>query len=97
MAKKWPAKDPNEVLDYLVRWANRMAAGDEISTVDFSVAEGSVALAVGKPATFDVAAHTATVWLSGGTDGETCKVLCRITTTAGRTMDQTALLLIRTK
>lgn len=88
----WPTKDPDEVLDYQVDWTNRLQVGETISTCDFSVVSGAVTI----NSEGNVGA-LATVWLSGGTAGELCSILNRITTSAGRTYDQTVKLRIRTK
>ena len=74
-------KDPNAVLDYYVDWT-RWLNGDTIATSVWTVAAG---LAVANDTHTTTAA---TVWLSGGTVGETYKVTNRITTTGGRTEDR---------
>lgn len=95
--KSWPKKDPNEVLDYQVDWADedssRLEDGETIVTSDFTVVEGTVVI----DSEDFVATGLTTVWLSGGTDGEACVILNRITTSAGRTYDQSVKLRIRTK
>jgi hypothetical protein len=88
----WPTKDPNEVLDYQVNWTNRLETGETISTSTFTVAEGTVVID-----SSSAASPTTTVWLSGGTEGEACTILNRITTSAGRTYDQSVRLRIRSK
>lgn len=91
---RWSAKDPNEVLDYQVDWQDAttptLETGETISTSVFTVVSGTV--------TIDSQSNTttvATVWLSGGTDGEDCQLLNRVTTSAGRTYDQTVSIRIR--
>lgn len=92
----WPAKDPDEVLDYGFDWANaddpRLEAGETLLTSDFSVASGDVEI---DSQDFE-ATGIATVWLSGGTAGTVCTILNRVTTSGGRTYDQSAKLRIRT-
>lgn len=89
----WPVKDPNEVLDYEIDWATyRLQSGETISSSTFSVVEGDVVI----DSDSDLAGVTK-VWLSGGTHGTACLVLNRITTSAGRTYDQSVRLRIRTK
>jgi hypothetical protein len=93
MALAWPFKDPNEVLDYRVDWSSRLDSGDTINGSTFSVA-------VGDGLTIDTSVYTnttATVWFSGGTSGTTYEILNRITTTDGRTHDQTVKLKVRSK
>lgn len=74
-------KDPHAVLDYTIDWT-RWLAGDTISTSEWLV-----------PAELSVTAHTkttatATVWLAGGTAGESYTVTNRISTDGGRTEDR---------
>lgn len=81
----FPNKDPDEVLDYTIDWLPR-TQGDTIATSVWSL-EDAAGL------TIDSSSFTAngtTVWLSGGTAGEVGVLLNRITTTGGRTLDETA-------
>lgn len=88
-----PAKDPNEVVDYELDWARyRLEEGETITDSDFTVVAGTVVID-----SKDEVAGVTKVWLSGGTVGESCQILNRITTSAGRIYDQTAKLRIRTK
>lgn len=94
--KRWPSKDPDEVLDYEVDWQDAttptLEAGETLSTSVFSVVTGTVVI--------DSQSNTttvATVWLSGGTNGEDCELLNRVTTSAGRTYDQSIKLRIRSR
>lgn len=88
----WPSKDPNEVLDYQVNWGSRLETGETIVTSEFSVVDGDVEIQTPTP---DPVGAKCTVWLTGGTDGTTAEVLNRITTSVGRTYDQTVKLRIR--
>ncbi|MCC6364928.1 MAG: hypothetical protein IT165_15530 [Bryobacterales bacterium] len=74
-------KDPNAVLDYSIDWT-RWLAGDQIAASEWIVASGLTKMADSKTAT------SATVWLSGGTAGQSYIVTNRITTSAGRTEDR---------
>jgi hypothetical protein len=90
MAKRWPNKDPNEVLDYAIDWSQRLA-GDIISISTFTVPTGIV---------MNSQSHTntmATIWLSGGSEGVTYDILNRVVTNGGRTMDQTVELRVKSK
>lgn len=94
----WPTKDPNEVLDYEVIWGDdptyglgRLEVGETIATSVFSVVEGTVIIN-----SSSIVGNVTVVWLSGGTSGEKCQILDRITTSAGRTYDHTVTLRIRT-
>lgn len=84
MAKTWDRpKDPNEVVDYDLKWDDQMTADtDTLATSNWTVPSGL---------TRDSQSNTTTrtkVWLSGGTTGETYTLLNRVTTAGGRTFDQ---------
>jgi hypothetical protein len=82
MSLTFPDKDPDEVLDYQLNWAARLGA-DTISTSTWTVPEGITQDSASRTDT------TTTLWLSGGTSGQTYALLNRIVTVGGRTMDQT--------
>jgi len=77
----WPSKTPDDVLDFVVDWSAELA-GDTISTSTFAVPTGLTKASEAN------ATETATVWLSGGTDGVSYEVENTIVTAAGRTMKQ---------
>jgi hypothetical protein len=77
-----PDKDPNAILDYSIDWSDWLDT-DEISTSTWTVPTGITKTSESNTTT------VATIWLSGGTAGTTYTLLDRITTTGGRTMDQT--------
>jgi hypothetical protein len=94
----WPAKDPNEVLDYDIDWSERLETGETISTSTWTVVDGTVTISAGPtPPAPSISAGVTTCWISAGTAGEACVVLNRITTSAGRTYDQSVKLRIRSK
>jgi hypothetical protein len=77
-------KDPNAVLDYSIDWSQWLAdaGADAINTSNWTVPAGI---------TKDSQTNTSTqskVWLSGGSAGQTYRVVNRITTTGGRTADR---------
>lgn len=78
---KWK-KDPSDVLDYEVNWSKWLQAGETLAartvTPDAGITVDSAVLGVDK----------VTIWLSGGTVGNTYRIGCRITTTAGRTAER---------
>jgi hypothetical protein len=74
-------KDPNAILDYSIDWT-RWLAGDQIAASEWIVASGLTKMADSTTAT------SATVWLSGGTAGQSHIVTNRMTTAAGRTEDR---------
>ena len=77
-----PDKDPNAILDYSIDWSDWLDT-DEISTSTWTVPAGITKTDESNTTTI------ATIWLSGGTAGTTYSLLNRITTTGGRTADQT--------
>jgi len=87
----WDAKDPNEVLDYSIDWRPRLVTGDTIATVTWTIpaplTQGGTSNTNGITSTF----------ISGGVEAATYSILCRITTTGGRTMDQTVKLKIKSR
>jgi hypothetical protein len=86
----WPAKDPDTVADFV--WNPRLDAGDEIASITVAVAEGAVVI--------DSSDHDetlATLWLSGGTDGETCLISLLAITDDGREFADTAAIQIVAK
>jgi len=74
-------KDPNAILDYAVDWS-RWLAGDTIAVSAWIAPDGLTKVSETNTAT------KATVWLSGGTAGQTYTVTNRITTAGGRTEDR---------
>ena len=91
MALSWSAsKDPDDIKDYVLDWADRLA-GDTIVTSVWSIEQGE-SLAIDSQSNTD---DVTTVWLSGGVEG-TALVLNRVTTSGGRTYDQTMKLKIKT-
>lgn len=77
-------KDPDEVLDYSVDWSSWLANDDTIVTAEWDVPAG---LAVPKTVPDD--GKIVTVWLEGGTVGETYPVTSRVVTGVGRTGERT--------
>lgn len=90
MSLTWPAKDPDEVLDYSLDWSARLA-GDTISSVTWTVPAGLTRTSS------QISGGTVTAFFSGGTEGETYPIGCRVVTAGGRTMDQTVKLKIKSK
>jgi hypothetical protein len=89
MALKWSDKDPNEVLDYQLRWTKRIPDGDAITSSTWVLPDGITK----QSDTFTDT--TTTIWLTGGEDGETYTLTNRVVTTEGRTMDQSVSLKVK--
>lgn len=78
MVLKSFTKDPDATLDYVFDWSDWLASAEVITSMTATVETGL---------TLDSSSSTissATLWLSGGTDGKTYTVSCKITTSAGR-------------
>lgn len=90
MALKWPAKDPDEVLDYKVDWAKRLGS-DTIAASTWTTPDGITLMTSSYQPKFTL------VWLSGGSVGKTYSFVNRITTASGRIMEQTIDLPIKTR
>jgi hypothetical protein len=110
MSISWPAKDPDEVLDYDLVWTNRLYSADELDLVDagqtvvpadtiatsqWILDDGSDGLLV-MDSTGQSDAVTK-VWLSGGTLGQSYQLTNRVVTAGARTMDQSVRLKIKAK
>lgn len=77
-------KDPDAILDYSVDWTDWLN-GDSISSSSWVTPAGI---------TVDSDNHNgsvATVWLSGGTEGQSYTLVNRIVTSLGRTQDQSII------
>lgn len=74
-------KDPNAVLDFSWDWSGWLTEGETITDAAVTVPDGI---------TKDSESHDdtgVTVWLSGGTPGRH-RVVCHVTTSAGRQDDR---------
>ncbi|MGL4640521.1 MAG: DUF4054 domain-containing protein [Shewanella sp.] len=78
----WPAKDPNEILDY--SWAVPLDDGDTIAAHTAAVVSGTVTIAVSS-----VMADKVVAWITGGADGETALIEITATTQGGRKFETT--------
>lgn len=94
MALTWPKKDPDEVLDFVIDWTDRLA-GDTIVTSEFILPTSPAGLA--RQSQSVSGQKKTVVWLMGGVLGSDYLILNRIVTAGGRTMDQTVKLPIRAK
>ena len=100
---KWPAKDPDEILDYDIDWTAGLLSADEIDAGSTSPADTIVTSTFTLPAgsltassTSNSTTHTK-IWLSGGVLGITYQITNEITTAAGRKMDRTVEIKIKSK
>lgn len=76
-------KDPNAVLDWVFDWSDWLAVSETITARTVTVATGLT------KDSDSAGTETVTVWLSGGTAGESYSVACRITTSSARIDERT--------
>lgn len=81
-------KDPNAVLDYQIDWSAWLGV-DTILTSTWIVPDGIT------KDDASVTTTTATIWLSGGTAGESYRVTNRIVTVGERTNDRSIAIVVR--
>ena len=83
-------KDPDAVLDYLWDWTAWLD-GDTITS---AIATADAGLTVESSSNTTTAV---TVWVSGGTAGETYSLTCTIDTAGGRTDERTSRIRVRAR
>jgi hypothetical protein len=85
-------KDPNATLDYQIDWSDWLGT-DTISSSDWTVPTGIT------EATHTNTTTTSTIWLSGGTAGNTYECINRIVTadSPARTDDRTIYIIVENK
>lgn len=99
--QKWADKDPDDVLDYTLTWAEQMSIDtDTIASYTATVEEieddDSPLVVMTSPGhQIDFDDTTTLVWLSGGTAGNIYEVLNRIVTAEGRQYDHTRTVKIK--
>lgn len=74
---------PQAVVDYPLDWSRDLASGETILLSTWTVPDGLTKDSDSRTST------TTTVWLSGGTAGTVYAVRNKVTTSAGRTLEQT--------
>lgn len=82
-------KDPNARLDYAVDWSGWLAENETIQSSAWIVPPGITS------DDDDSTTTSATVWLLGGTAGESYQVTNRITTNQARIDDRTIQIVVR--
>jgi hypothetical protein len=93
MSLKWPSKDPDEVLDYKLDWLGTASDPGPLYGLSDIISNSLWVLPSGISKESDTHDDgSTTIWLSGGSAGETYQILNRITTADGRVFDQTVKL-----
>jgi hypothetical protein len=90
---KFPDKDPDDILDYSFDWTSRLTSGDTISASTWIVPTGIVK----NSDSIGPGSKTTIIWLSGGTIGVKYTLTNRITTVAGRQIDQSVDIKVKTR
>lgn len=88
MALFWPDKDPDEVLDYKLKWTARVGQ-DAIAASQWIVPSGMTSVSD------SFTGDTTTIWLSGGLDGTAHSFVNKVTTESGRVFRQKVRIRIR--
>lgn len=78
-------KDPDATLDWIFDWNDWLAESETISDAEFILDPG---ISIDPVKGFGNTTKTATVWLTGGTEGQVYRVTCRVTTSEGRIDDR---------
>jgi hypothetical protein len=81
-------KDPDETIDYVLNWKAELY-GDTIFTSEFELPDGLEEVSSSNTT------NTATIFVSGGSEGQTYRITNRIVTVGGRTRDRTINVLVR--
>jgi hypothetical protein len=85
-------KDPDEKADYQFDWGSKfLGSGETISASTWTLSTGITKFSDTKTTT------TATIWLTGGTDGSDYDIANKITTSAGRIFERTATVPVRSR
>jgi hypothetical protein len=96
---KWVVKDPDEIEDFICDWTARLTGGDAIATSTWIAPAGINVLSDSFANNTTIGGlpnrSGTTIWLSGGTLGQTYEFVNRVQTSGGRTYDQSIKLPVR--
>jgi hypothetical protein len=87
-------KDPDETLDYEIKWDNELATDSPADTI---VASTWVVPSGITKTSDDFTDLKTIIWLTGGTSGQNYHLTNRITTLIGRVIDQSVTVKVRDK
>jgi hypothetical protein len=91
--ERFKDKSPTEAVDYAFNWDTRLST-DAISSSSWAITGADSSLT---NVTDSTSGDTTTIRLSGGTSGYTYYVKNTVVTTAGQTLEQTAIISISTR
>jgi hypothetical protein len=89
-APAWPAKDPDEVLDYGISWAARLGLTDKIIKSEWVLNQGPLMF----QEWYVPSLAQVRCWIAGGVVDKTYFFTNRVTSQLGRVMDQTVSITI---
>ena len=87
----WPDKDPNEKLDYTIDWSAALVGTDTIVDSIWTTDSDLETSGMSNDTTKTI------IWIAGGKEGIKYNVSNRITTAAGRIMERTVILKVKTR
>lgn len=87
----WPDKDPNDKLDYTVDWSAALTEADNIVASEWTVPEDFTATNISFDDTKTI------VWLAGGIDGKKYTLTNKVTTFAGRVIERSILIKVKSR
>lgn len=93
MAYSWPAKDPDDIRAYGIDWSDDLATGETVVTSDWTIVTTGTL-------TSGTEGNTGTVtslWLLGGTVGETYEVRNEIVTSGDQTIGRTVRIKVKAR
>ena len=91
---KFPDKDPDEVLDYILDWTSRLESDTILSSQWFIDVNSESPLVIDDD-DISVDFKKTVVWLSSGQSGFSFTLRNRIITNGGRTMEQSVKLKVK--
>ena len=92
--QRYSPKDPDDTDDFTIQWSTlTLASGETISTATASVTAGTVSVS----GSVTINGTKTITRLTGGVAGETANVRVRITTSAGRQIDETMVIPVETQ
>jgi hypothetical protein len=87
----WPSKDPDETLDYVIDWSERLPADDYIMQSTWAVPVGLL------EDRSEFEAQQSVIWLSLGAENQAYSLTNTVITAQGRVLQQTVRIRIKSR
>lgn len=87
----WPDKDPNDKLDYTIDWSAALTEGDTIVASEWEIPNELTSSNISFDTTKTI------VWLAGGGNGGKHSIINKVTTSAGRVIERSVLLKVKSR